>query len=142
MTKNYFIILCLITLLFTACGNKEPEYIPGMSIKGIRAPMTKILFSPLAYDHATVAVEGIALGVIVEGDPDGDGVNTIFKLADLQGNYINVIMPGEFDLADDDYLIVGGLYKRNGNLIEAEQIEKVVVTDEDREEVIKKGEEW
>ena len=85
-------------LVFVIAGcNKEPEYIPGLGIQGYRASISKILFSPIAYDGATVAIEGFVRD-FTEGTEDGSDkdkdVTTTFKLTDLKGNYINILMPG------------------------------------------------
>ncbi len=122
--------------------NKEPEYLPGSSVQGFRAPISKILFSPIAFDGATVAVEGIVTGVDVQGEgSDGEKV-TYFRLSDLNGNYINVNMPGSWDIADDEYMIVGGVYKKNSNEIEAEQFEKIILQDKNKDKEIEKRDEW
>lgn len=137
--------LIAAVMLFTlAAGcNKEPEYVPGMSVQGFRASISKILFSPIAFDGATVAVEGIAAGVS-EVDPEQEDAVTTFRLVDLNGNYINVEMPGSWEIADDDYLFVGGIYRKNGNIIEAGQFELIELEgdDEDQEEEIQKRDNW
>jgi hypothetical protein len=140
--KLYLITAVLLSLIAAGC-NKEPEYIPGSSIQGFRAAISKILFSPIAYDGATLAVEGIAAQV-KETDTGQEDIGTEFKLVDLNGNYINVDMPGSWEIADGDYLIVGGIYRKNGNILEAEQFEKIVLEGDDREqdEEIQKRDNW
>jgi hypothetical protein len=140
--KSRLIAAVLFSLIAAGC-NKEPEYVPGSSIQGFRAAISKILFSPIAFDGATVAVEGIAAQV-KEVNPEQEDVSTEFKIVDLNGNYINVDMPGSWEIADDDYIIVGGIYRKNGNILEAEQFEKIVLEgdDEKQDEEIQKRDDW
>lgn len=120
------LFLVVLVILIIGCGKKENE-IPAAHIPGIRAPITKILISPLAFDGAIVAVEGIAHDVKQEKSDGQDKTSTIFKLSDLQGNYINVSTPGKREIFEYDYLVVGGIYRRAQNLIEAQQIEIIVL---------------
>lgn len=137
-------MIAAVMLFALAAGcNKEPEYVPGMSVQGFRASISKILFSPIAFDGATVAVEGIAASVS-EVDPEQEDAMTNFRLVDLNGNFINVEMPGSWEIADNDYLIVGGIYRKNGNILEAAQFELVELEgdDEDQDKEIQKRDNW
>lgn len=137
-------LIAAVLLFAIAAGcNKKPEYVPGMSVQGFRASISKILFSPIAFDGATVAVEGIAAAVS-EADPEEEDAVTTFRLVDLNGNYINVEMPGVWEIADNDYLIVGGIYRMNGNMLEADQYEEIVLEgdDKDQNEEIQKRDNW
>ena len=140
--KTSLFAAILVSLAAVAC-NKKPEYIPGSSVQGFRASISKILFSPIAFDGATVAVEGI-VAQVEKVNPKQKNVSTEFKLVDLNGNYINVDMPGTWEIADNDYIVVGGIYRRNGNTIEAEQYEKIELQGNDKEqnEEIKKRDNW
>lgn len=137
-------LIAAVMLFALAAGcNKEPEYVPGMSVQGFRASISKILFSPIAFDGATVAVEGIAASVS-EVDPEQEDAMTNFRLVDLNGNFINVEMPGSWEIADNDYLIVGGIYRKNGNILEAAQFELVELEGdgEDQDKEIQKRDNW
>ncbi len=137
-------LIAAVMLFALAAGcNKEPEYVPGMTVQGFRASISKILFSPIAFDGATVAVEGIAASVS-EVDPEQEDAMTNFRLVDLNGNFINVEMPGSWEIADNDYIIVGGIYRKNGNIIEAAQFELVELEgdDEDQDKEIQKRDNW
>ena len=140
--KTYLIAAVLVSLAVAAC-NKKPEYVPGSSVQGFRAAISKILFSPIAFDGATVAVEGI-VAQVKEVNPEQKDVSTEFKLVDLNGNFINVDMPGSWEIADNEYIVVGGIYRKNGNILEAEQFEKIVLEgdDKDQGEEIKKRDNW
>ena len=136
-------IAAVLFLALAAGCNKKPEYVPGMSVQGFRASISKILFSPIAFDGATVAVEGI-VGAVSEVNPDREDVMTNFRLVDLDGNFINVEMPGSWEIAEDDYIIVGGIYRKNGNILAAEQFEKIVLEgdDKDQDKEIQKRDNW
>ena len=139
-------ILLIAVILFStlAACNKKPEYIPGSSVQGFRAPISKILFSPLAFDGSSVAVEGIVSDIKTSKAHTG-GIMTNFKLTDLDGNFINVEMPGTWKLANKDYIVVGGVYRRNGNILEADQYEKIILEKKSKKEQkkeIEKREEW
>lgn len=140
LEKIHFIAAVLFSLIAAGC-NKEPEYVPGMSVQGFRASISKILFSPIAFDGATVAVEGIADSVS-EANPGGEDAVTNFRLVDLNGNFLNVEMPGSWEIEDDDYLIVGGVYRKNGNILEAAQFEKIVLEGDDKDKEIQKRDRW
>ncbi len=137
-----FIAAVLLLALAAGC-NKKPEYVPGSSVQGFRASISKILFSPIAYDGATLAVEGIAASVS-ESNPGGADAMTNFRLVDLNGNFVNVEMPGTWEIFDDDYIIVGGIYRKNGNILEAAQFEKIELEGDDKEqdEEIQKRDNW
>ncbi len=155
--KAYLLPSLLLILLIAAGCNKEPEYIPGLTVQGIRAPISKVLFSPIAFDGAVLKIEGHITDLIVEGqiedsdapsevpeieETDPEELTTLFKLMDTKGNYINIILPGTWELADDDYIIVGGTYRKNGNELEARQIEVVEFEEDDKEEEIQRRDEW
>jgi len=145
--RAYIIIPLLLLLLIAGC-NKDPDYIPGLGIQGYRAPISKILFSPLAYDGATLAIEGFARDFAeepVDGSDTSEDITTTFKLTDLKGNYIIILLPGEWEIVDNDYLIVGGIYRKNGNELEAQQFEIVDFEKKDekgRDKEIEKRDEW
>ena len=134
------VFLFLLMILAAGC-NKKPEYIPGSSVQGYRAPIYKILFSPIAFDGRLVAVEGIVSGLEVDMEHP-EGPTTFFRLMDLKGNYIEVEMPGTWDIEDNDYIVVGGIYRKNGSFIEAEQYERIVLEQDKKDEEIKKRDDW
>lgn len=113
-----------LLMILTGCGSRNEKEIPGANIAGIRASITKILISPLAFDGAIVAVEGLAHDVKKESS-DGRKAATAFKLSDLQGNFINVSESAALEISENDYLVVGGIYRREKNEIEAQEIQKI-----------------
>ncbi len=155
--KMFLLSSVLLLLVITAGCNKEPEYIPGQTVQGIRAPISKVLFSPIAYDGAILKIEGYIIDLIVEGqiedsdapseapeitEADPEDLTTLFKLIDTKGNYMNIILPGTWDIAEGDYLVVGGTYRKNGNELHAREFEVVVFDEDEKEEEIEKRDEW
>lgn len=146
--KKSFIFLPILMIFIIVGCNKEPEYIPGAGIQGIRETISRILLSPIAYDGATVVIEGTVQNFSEQKEPDStdpDDLESTFKLVDTRGNSINIVMPGQWEIAENDYLVVGGLYRKNPNEIEAKQFEKVDFEDKDEEEInkeIQKRDEW
>lgn len=155
--KMFLLPSVLLFLVMTAGCNKKPEYIPGQTVQGIRAPISKVLFSPMAFDGAVLKIEGHITDLIVEGqiedgdapsgvpeitDADPDDLTTLFKLIDTRGNYINIILPGTWDIVDDDYIVVGGTYRKNGNELHAREFEVVEFEEEKKEEEIQKRDDW
>ncbi len=147
-SKIIALSLILLVFAFAGCGDKEPEYIPGQGIQGIREPIFRILLSPVAYDGAIVVIEGVVQDYSEQQGTEltgADEVETTFKLYDTKGNFINIVMPGSWELADNDYLIVGGMYRKNPNEIEAKQFEKVQFKELDDTEIekeIEKRDDW
>jgi hypothetical protein len=118
-----FFILPIVLLV--VCGGGKEKEIPGMNISGIRTTISRILISPLAFDSAIVAVEGFAQDVKKQAGNGEESGKTLFKIADLRGNFINVSISGNLEIFEKDHLIVGGIYRRTANEIEAEQVEKI-----------------
>ncbi len=138
---NALLLLSLFLLVFpSGCSsNKKPEYIPGSNIKGYRASISKVLLSPIAYDGATLALEGF----VKELSQNKDGSSaTVFNLSDLNGNTIRVLTPGEWNMKDNNYVIVGGIYRKKGNRFEARQFEKIVFIEKEKDKKIRKRNEW
>ncbi len=113
----------LTIILLIGCNAGKEKDIPGMSITGIRTTISRILISPLAFDGAIVAVEGLVHNIKKQHEDQLKKESTFFQLADLRGNFINVSIPGKWDILEKDHVIVGGLYRRTTNEIEAEQLE-------------------
>ena len=129
MLKTLLTSLILVVSI-AACGGKKEVLAP--QIAGIRTTVERILINQLAFDSAQVAVEGTAHD-IGEAKTDEGVPIAIFKLTDRAGNYIDVSMPTSWVVEEDDYVVVGGIYRRLKNQIEAQQLE-VIVLDEDKKE--------
>jgi len=143
------IILTPLLLVFIIAGcNKEPKYMAGAGIQGIREPIFRILLSPVAYDGAIVVIEGVVQDFSEQKETDSanaDDFEATFKLFDTKGSYINIRMPGQWEIVDNDYIIIGGIYRKNPNEIEAKQFEKVDFEDKDEKDIdkeIEKRNDW
>jgi hypothetical protein len=101
-------------------------------ISGIRTTIERILINPLAFDAAQVALQGIARDINEGKTPEGMPT-IIFKLTDRAGNFINVSIPTSWVVMEDDYMVVGGIYRRSKNEIEAQQLEVIVLEDDKKE---------
>ena len=120
----------LLIFSITACGGEKE--IPGSQIAGIRTTIERILINPLAFDGAQVAVEGVAHDINEAKTDEGVPI-AVFKLTDRAGNFIDVSMPTSWVVEEDDYMVIGGIYRRSKNEIEAQQLE-VIVLEEDKKE--------
>src|SRR3989304_4839322 len=110
-------------MLVRVCMTHNPiteNEIPAVHIPGIRAPITKILISPLAFDGAIVAVEGIAHDVKQEKSDGQDKTSTIFKLSDLQGNCARRFRSGRRGRSSAACALARARRSRRQNLIEAQ----------------------
>jgi hypothetical protein len=128
--KNKFFPSLLLIALITACGGKKE--IPAPQILGIRTTIERILINQLAFDSAQVAVEGVARDISEAKTDEGVPI-VVFKLTDRTGNFIDVSIPTSWVVKEDDYMVVGGIYRRSKNEIEAQQME-VIVLEEDKKE--------
>ncbi len=122
-TKRVF-LLVTVFFIITGCGGEKKVLAP--QIQGMRTSIKRILISPLAFDGAIVALEGIVRDVEEESVND-DEPKTRFKLSDLSGNYIIVSMRTSWVVQENDFVVVGGVYRRTKDEIEAKQIEVVAL---------------
>jgi hypothetical protein len=114
-------------ILVAACGGEKEFLAP--QIQGIRTSIQRILINPLAFDSAIVALEGIVKD-IEEGALDDEVPRTKFKLTDLSGNFITVSMPTSWVVEENDFVVVGGIYRRTQEEVEAQRIEVIVLEEE------------
>jgi hypothetical protein len=116
-------------LSITACGGEKE--IPAPQIAGIRTTIERILINQLAFDSAQVAVEGTAHDISEAKTDEGVPI-VLFKLTDRAGNYIDVAIPTSWVVKEDDYMVVGGIYRRSKNEIEARQMEVIVLEEDEK----------
>jgi hypothetical protein len=120
----------LVIFSIAACGGKKEILAP--QVTGIRTTIERILINPLAFDGAQVAVEGVAHDINEAKTDEGVPI-VVFKLTDRAGNFIDVSIPTSWVVEEDDFMVVGGIYRRSKNEIEAQQLE-VIVLEEDKKE--------
>ncbi len=113
MRERTFIIFFLaIASAFFGCAHEWQN--PNTSLPAKEVDITSILTNPIAYDSAGVIVEGkvwdLRLDTVSEGDVQIP--YTGFKLADEDGNFVNVFALGDIPVAEGDLVKVLGVYRR------------------------------
>jgi hypothetical protein len=121
----------LLIFSITSCGGEKEILAPQIS--GIRTTIERILINPLAFDGAQVAVEGVAHDISEAKTDEGIPI-ALFKITDRAGNFIDVSMPTSWVVEEDDYMVLGGIYRRSKNEIEAHQLEVIVLEDDKKEQ--------
>ncbi len=95
MNKRLSIILYLTfgASLLAGCASHWEN--PNESVAAQKLKIRNLLITPTMYDHAGVILEGMVWDLEHIDDPDTpDQVYAMFKLADKDGNYVNVKSPG------------------------------------------------
>ena len=117
MTKKYLFITFL--LVFLGCNQTKNEPKP-FNVPGIKTTITDIQISPLAYDGAIVAVIGNVIKIL----------DNKFIIADAKGNTIWVLSKDNSNIDVKEHLLVNGIYRKQDNIIETDQIIKIIVDDD------------
>jgi len=133
MRGKYFVCPILF-LVFLRCAG--PWKNPDITVPAKKMDITNILINPIIYDSAGVIVEGkvwdLAFDTMENNDKDKGSPYTNFKLADRDGNFVNVFALGHLPIVEGDYVQVVGIYRRELktenyafiNEIEAKQIDR------------------
>jgi hypothetical protein len=134
MRGKYFVCPILFLLSLGCAG---PWQNPNTTTPAKKIDITSILINPIIYDSSGVIVEGkvwdLEFDTLENNDKDNKGSPyTNFKLADRDGNFINVFALGHLPIAEGDYVKVVGIYRRQLetenhdfiNEIDAKQIEE------------------
>lgn len=133
MRGKYFVYLILF-LFFPGCAGQWQD--PDITIPAKKIDITSILINPIIYDSSGVIVEGkvwdLEFDTLENNDKDKGSPYTNFKLADRDGNFINVFALGHLPIVEGDFVKVVGIYRRKLetenydfiNEIEAKQIER------------------
>ncbi len=128
MRGKYFAILLLI---FLGCAGEWQN--PNTTTPAKRMDITAILTNPIIYDSAGVIVEGRVWDLVFNTlEKDKGSPYTNFKLADKDGNFVNVFALGHLPITEGDIVEVVGIYRRVLstenykflNEIEAKRVEK------------------
>lgn len=127
------ILLLLSFMCIAALGCTHEWTNPDTALPAKELKIESILVSPTAYDSAGIIVEGKVWDLKFDKlEQKTDIPYTSFKLADREGNYINVFASGHFPISEGDMVEVTGIYRRQfqtesykfDNEIEAERVEK------------------
>ncbi|NIP37766.1 MAG: hypothetical protein GWO07_01765 [Candidatus Dadabacteria bacterium] len=91
MKRTNITILILIFAISFAAGCAGPWKSPNESIAAQELKIRNLLITPTIYDHAGVILEGKVWDLeFIEDKEDPDTMHSVFKLADRDGNYVNV----------------------------------------------------
>jgi len=106
---------------------------PDTSVPSKKVDITSILVTPTIYDGAGVEIEGRVWDLLMEHSQNGKDTYSMFKLADEEGNYVNVKSKSTLPLVTEGELVkVIGVHRLINdpetnkilNLVEAYSIEK------------------
>jgi len=110
--SNFFLFI-IIPAVLLSCNKKWQD--PNTAVPFTDTTIREILIAPIGYDSSGVSVEGMVwdlnYDLLVEDEKEIP--YTSFKIADSDGNYLNVFAEGNYPLIDGDQVIVVGVYRRN-----------------------------
>ncbi len=108
----YCFVLIFIPAILISCHKQWQD--PNTAVPYTHTTIREILIAPIGYDAAGVAVEGMVwdlkYDLLVEDEKEIP--YTSFKIADSDGNYVNVFAEGNYPLIDGDQVKVIGVYRR------------------------------
>jgi len=113
MTKIFsFYLFIIISTVLMSCAKQWQD--PNTAVPYTKITIREILIAPIGYDSAGVSVEGMVwdLNYDLLVDDEKEIPFTRFKIADPDGNYINVFAEGNYPLTDGDQVKVTGVYRR------------------------------
>jgi hypothetical protein len=109
--SNLFLFIFIPAVLIS-CAKQWQD--PNTSVPYTHTTIREILIAPIGYDGGGVSVEGMVWNLnydlLVEDEKEIP--YTSFKIADSDGNYINVFAEGNYPLTDGDQVKVIGVYRR------------------------------
>lgn len=108
----FIFVFIFIPAVLISCNKKWQD--PNTAVPYTHTTIREILIAPIGYDSAGVEVEGMVwdlnYDLLVENEIEIP--YTSFKIADPDGNYVNVFAEGNFPLIDGDQVNVVGVYRR------------------------------
>jgi len=109
---NIFVFSPLILIILFSCATWQD---PNTAVASRELSIANILEIPIVYDSSGVTVEGMIwdLNYDLLEDEEMEVPFTTFKLADRDGNYINVFAEGNFPLIEGENVRVTGIYRRD-----------------------------
>jgi hypothetical protein len=129
--KAFLLIFTMIFMIFPGCAREWQN--PNTALASKELTIDAILINPIIYDSAGVIVEGKVWDLAFKSlkERDIEIPYTSFKLADQDGNFVNVFALGDIPVAEGDMVKVVGIYRREYktesysflNEIEAKRIE-------------------
>ena len=110
--SNLFLFIFIPAVLIS-CNKQWQD--PNTAVPYTHTTIREILIAPIGYDSAGVSVEGMVwdlnYDLLVEHEKEIP--YTSFKIADSDGNYVNVFAEGNYPLIDGDQVKVIGVYRRD-----------------------------
>jgi hypothetical protein len=108
--SNFFLFIFIPAVLIS-CNKQWQD--PNTSVPYTHTTIREILIAPIGYDSAGVSVEGMVwdLNYDLLVDNEKEIPVTSFKIADSDGNYLNVFAEGNYPLTDGDHVKVIGVYR-------------------------------
>lgn len=101
-----------IPLAFSGCAREWQN--PNTALPAKKLEIKSILTNPTAFDSAGVIVEGkvwdLRFDTLIEKDVQIP--YTGFKLADRDGNFVNIFVLGDIPVSEGDLVEVVGIYRR------------------------------
>jgi hypothetical protein len=131
MERKAFLFIFL-PIFIAALGCAREWQNPNTALPAMELSIVNLLATPTAYDSAGVIVEGKVWDLKFDKlEQQIDTPYTSFKLADKDGNYINVFASGHLPVSEGELVKVTGIYRREFqtesykfvNEIEAEKVE-------------------
>ena len=132
MKREAFLLISSILLVFLGCAREWQN--PNTTIPAKQVDIAAILENPIAFDSAGVIVEGKVWDLVFDKfeREDKETPFTEFKLADQDGNFVNIFVLGHIPIAEGDIVEVMGIYRKElgkeriyfANEIEAIRVEK------------------
>ncbi len=106
------LILIFIPAFLISCHKQWQD--PNTAVPYTHTTIREILIAPIGYDSAGVSVEGMVwdLNYDLLLEDEIEIPYTSFKIADSDGNYVNVFAEGNYPLIDGDQVKVIGVYRR------------------------------
>jgi hypothetical protein len=113
--RTFKIFLLVIASSFFGCAHEWQN--PNTSLPAKEVKIKSILINPIAYDSAGVIVEGKVWDLRLDtvSEKDVQIPYTGFKLADEDGNFVNVFALGDIPVVEGDLVKVVGVYRREYN---------------------------
>ena len=129
-------------ILLTGCPKKQPKE-PAFNVQGMKTTIKRVQVSPIAYAGAKIVVLGYITDIsyadeVTEetdpADPENKDIeekeiqeNNTLILSDSGGNTINVQFEEIEGIAVGDTVVVSGNYNNGKNMIDSDEIIKVIV---------------
>jgi hypothetical protein len=112
LMKRKSFIYSVIFLASLGCAHEWQN--PNTTLPAQELDIISILANPIAYDSAGVIVEGKVWDLVFDTleEDDKESPYTNFKLADRDGNFVNVFALGHLPITEGDFVKVVGIYRR------------------------------